>query len=85
MKNGDKPAFLEKIIEHPRGGNEKSFGLTKREYFAAMAMQGLCANPFYAQQEHERGTKAAGDYVMDSPLTMRAIEIADELLKQLGE
>ena len=58
-------------------------GLTKREYFAAMAMQGFCSNPFYAHQESEKGSKSTDDYVMDPHLISRSIDLADELLKQL--
>lgn len=45
-------------------------GLTKREYFAAMAMQGLCANPHPGSI-----TKVA----------KMSVECADELIKQLNE
>lgn len=49
------------------------FGLTKREYFAAMAMQGIVSNPnsvnFYPTQL--------------SIMAEQSINIADELLKQL--
>lgn len=37
------PAFLT-IETYPSGSKTISNGLTKREYFAAMAMQGLLAN-----------------------------------------
>lgn len=62
MKNGDLPAYT---------------GLTKREYFASMAMQGMLAasgNNSYL----ERG----GDFNMPH-ITTQAIEIADLILKQL--
>ena len=48
-----------------------SGGLTKREYFAAMAMQGICANPTTDIKPY--GTAIA----------KVSIEIADELIKQL--
>lgn len=46
MTNGNEPAFL----ESNRTDNEShlSKGLTKREYFAAMAMQGILADPSMA-------------------------------------
>lgn len=37
MNNSDAPAY-------PDNWDAKLPGLTKREYFAAMAMQGFCAN-----------------------------------------
>ena len=42
MKNGDKPAFpsVHPVLE----GYSEDSGLTKREYFAAKAMQGLIAS-----------------------------------------
>ena len=48
-------------------------GLTKREYFAAMAMQGLLSNSNY--DIHEDG---AFDFVAED-----AISFADAVLKQL--
>jgi hypothetical protein len=49
--------------------------LTKREYFAAMAMQGLLSNSNY--DIHENG---AFDFVAED-----AISFADAVLKQLEE
>lgn len=50
-------------------GNLK--GLTKREYFAGLAMQGLLAKE--------------GVWSSDEILAKRSVEIADELLKQLEQ
>ena len=62
------------VIEDDKGNKQflhyKS-GLSKREYFAAMAMQGICANP--TTDIRPTGTAIA----------IVSIEIADELLKQL--
>jgi hypothetical protein len=41
-----KDAVFPQNVEHP-DGNVTSKGLSKREYFAAMAMQGLLANGKY--------------------------------------
>lgn len=42
MINGNEPAFSKAAFYHPEGGiDSPQSGLTKREYFAAMAMQGL--------------------------------------------
>jgi hypothetical protein len=49
-------------------------GLTKREYLAAMAMQGLLSNSRIAAIDFDNKTKV---------LCAGAIEHADELLKQL--
>lgn len=48
MGNGTEPAFARAGNLYPSGDYEcPSYGLTKREYFAAMAMQGLCANAWW--------------------------------------
>ena len=65
MKNADMPAFP---VEETCNSESLSFGLTKREYFAAMAMQG-----FLSQNE----------YITPEGLAFAAIEQADALLKEL--
>lgn len=56
-------------------------GLTKREYFAGLAIQGIMSNPDWA--------KAYGGpdewYSYIHRATTGAVEIADELLKQLDK
>jgi len=49
----------------------ESTGLTKREYFAGLAMQGLLSNPNID--------------CVDSILAKSSVEISDALLKQLEE
>lgn len=81
MKNGDKPAFA---VLHSIDGNwvkeplEKYQGLTKREYFAAMAMHGLLANPELFRIASEQKPEVSIDIYSKA-----AIEHADDLLKQL--
>lgn len=70
MNNGDKPA-------HPTGHSQSGTGLSKREYFAAMAMQGILAYPhgtYTNQDSNSREPKFLAEF---------AIQCADELLKQL--
>ena len=84
MKNADKPINPSTSIkindteffEYNLPNKEKQYsGLTKREYFAGLAMQGFCSN-----QEFLKNLNG------DPNLTAQAcIEIADELLKQLEE
>lgn len=45
-------------------------GLTKREYFAAIAMQGLCADPTFTE-----------DY---DTITISAVKFADKLIEKLN-
>lgn len=85
MRNGDKPAYP--IFDSEGKPTFESFakvdpqfatGLTKREYFAAMAMQGLiasCANP----------GALASNLAAYPKIPTEAIEYADELLKQLEQ
>ena len=65
MKNGNKPAFA------AMNEQEIIYGLTKREYFAGLAMQGLCAG----RTEYE------------NPMcdVKKAVELADLLLKELDK
>ena len=67
MKNSEQPAYplpKDRRSDHPYGN-----GLTKREYFAAMAMQGMLAN---------------SDLTLSLDKTCElSIFYADELLKQL--
>lgn len=81
MKNGDTPAMP---VECQFGPDEKvrgqqtgtysgyEIGLTKRELFAAMAMQGLCQSPH------------AWD-VPTSEIAQYATEQADSLLAELAK
>lgn len=76
MKNADQP-----INPDPMRGVEQSYsnqdpwehpiGLTKREYFAGLAMQGLLANGI------------PGRHNLAENLIPEAIYMADELLKEL--
>jgi len=48
-------------------------GLTKREHFAAMAMQGIMANEFLIRDKCSKG------------IAIKAVYIADALLKELSK
>lgn len=70
MKNGDKPAFaMQAYSDEQFGPIQQEPGLTKREYFAAMAMQSM-GNLF-------------GSYDIKEEVVKRSLAFADELLKQL--
>jgi hypothetical protein len=66
MKNADQPAFANPGSDHGSG----SMGLTKREYFAAMAMQGLISSHPDQAHNHNEGVGVA-------------LAWADALLKRL--
>lgn len=57
--------------------NEHSEGLTKREYFAAMAMQGILSNEwFYSSQRLQGSIDAASEF---------AVKSADALISELNK
>ena len=60
----------------------KCNGLTKRELFAAMAMQGICANPGVIWGEHKL-PEHPGD--CRGSIAKAAVRIADALIAALNE
>jgi hypothetical protein len=68
MENGKKPAFQSSI--GLSSAEIKELGLTKREYFAGLAMQGLLSNPNKTSNPIQ--------------ISLDAVMYADELLKQLS-
>ena len=72
IKNQDLPAFASVAISGNDGYQQD--GLTKREYFAAMAMQGIVSN-----QEYLKNLNAEPDLGV-----ARILEIADKLLAKLS-
>ena len=88
MENADKPIYpttSQKInetefFEYNLPNKERQYsGLTKREYFAGLAMQGLLANC-------NGGMTSGGNHVFSpNGISELAVLHADELLKQLEE
>jgi len=86
--NGSKPAHPtlaakingHEFIDYNKGYDGKQFGgLTKREMFAMAAMQGIISG-------FDKDTKCNGCYIPSSEyssLMSQAVQLADELLKQL--
>lgn len=54
----------------------RSYGLTKREYFAALAMQGMCARSYPADKQWD---KPFVEYVQKA-----AVEVADAMIAELS-
>jgi len=78
MITGKEPAFPEVLVPNGKGGTLDSYkGLTKREYFAAMAMQGFCQffSDSYADQD-------ARTYKTSARL---AVKMADALITELNK
>lgn len=75
--NQYQPAFP---LPRPIDETLPNIGLTKREYFAAMAMQGLLANPELFKIAQALPPNSVMKFYNQS-----AIEHADDLLKQLEQ
>jgi hypothetical protein len=69
MTNGNEPAFGHGFSNEY--GDHEVPGLTKREYFAAMAMQGMLANP-----EIEDSFKT---------ISSSAVDVADYIIEALNK
>lgn len=67
INNGNKPAYSALEADNGIMFHE---GLTKREYFAGLAMQGICAS---------------GPTISDTEISICAISLADTLLEQLNK
>ena len=74
MKKADKP-INPVLTQSPSLQNDTSLGLTKREYFAGLAMQGLISSCDW------NFTTFNKDLIEST--SKNAIDLADELLKQL--
>lgn len=74
MKNEDKP-INPVLTQSPSLQNDTSLGLTKREYFSVLAMQGLISSCDWNFTTFNKDLIEA--------TSKNAIDLADELLKQL--
>tara|TARA_R110002126_G_scaffold50962_2_gene139951 strand:+ start:284 stop:523 length:240 start_codon:yes stop_codon:yes gene_type:complete len=71
--NPNEPAFAKPAFYHPNGGlDSPNEGLTKREYFASMALQGIIANKDGLDIKIER--------IVES-----AVDTADALIEELNK
>ena len=86
MKSGDKSAFPTEMGVHTAFGSTKraEIGLTKREHYAGLAMQGLLANPQYWKRVYKTlsSLKANKDSI-ECVFAQFSIKLADEILQQL--
>ena len=73
MTNPTDPTFA-CVSSDGRGGGYQQDGLTKREYFAAMALQGLLAN------SNDRLVSAD-----DETIAMTAVDAANALINALNK
>ena len=83
MTNPNDPAFDCFISEVTWDKSEKPSithpPLTKREYFAAMAMQGLCSNEKWAQTIYDDWDE------FTKRLSISSVDISDALIKALND
>jgi len=79
-KNSEQPAFPHDVIVETKKGTAQypESGLTKREYFAGLAMQGLLANSTKAYKDQWKGS-------WENILVVDSLELADSLIKKLEE
>ena len=80
MKNADNPIYP--VLTR----NPSLIGLTKREHYAGLAMQGLLANPQYWKRVYKTlsSLKADKDSI-ECVFAQFSIKLADEILQQLEE
>lgn len=72
-KLNEKPTAFPLVVNYPDGSHCAAYGLTKREYFAAKAMQGLSV-----------GVDAMCDDDYAESIALVAVKIADALLAALS-
>lgn len=70
---GHEPAFPE--VQPTPQFNNHTYGITKREYFAASALQGLIANNSENQYEYA---------LDDDELCEEAVNLAEKLIEKLN-
>lgn len=80
MTNGNEPI---NVITHPVSGECECNGLTKREYFAAMALQGVCS-VFSGSPNAEKQAQKAGK-TLSELIAIYSIDIADAMIDSLNQ
>jgi hypothetical protein len=88
MKNKDKPVYPIHWTDH-EGNARIDSGLTKREYFAGLAMQGILQNlgiadKSLAKKQMEYYSTTYPNCTGFECVAKESIAMADELLKQLS-
>lgn len=59
-------------------------GLTIRQHFAAMALQGLCASGFFTDPRLQKQSESAGGNITIA-LVIASVDIADKLIVELNK
>jgi len=63
-----EPAFPIDQIRTDSGFKNGSKGMSKREYFVAAALTGMCANPYYNGKDIAKEAKDLADRLLDQVL-----------------
>jgi len=81
MITGNEPAFSKAAFYHPDGGvDSPQEGMSIRQYYAGLAMQGLVANP------QHRKIYQGESYLMPSEVyAEQAVSLANALIKELNK
>lgn len=85
MKNGDMPAMPNALAAPTNDGFLSTSGLTKRELFAAMCLQGILANPGGPVQASSHSGWRSTTNCSREQVVMEASLYADALLAELEE
>lgn len=81
MKNSEQP-IIPFISSNGTPYDANHLGLTKREYFAGLAMQGILSQ-YTEMAANGASTEHFGGMQMN--IAIEAVNLADELLKQLDK
>tara|TARA_R110002096_G_scaffold54377_3_gene140322 strand:- start:1686 stop:1934 length:249 start_codon:yes stop_codon:yes gene_type:complete len=82
MNNGNSPATAHMEFNPENLPVEYHQGLTKREHFAAMAMQGIMASQYYGDHATDNVSGGTG---RESGAAIKAVMMADALLDALEQ
>jgi hypothetical protein len=79
MENSKQTAFGYGFTTADGSSHVEEKGLTKREYFAGLAMQGILAHESF----YERMSNEPGENTMADVLATASVKMADKLLAEL--
>lgn len=83
MITGNEPAFLEGV--NGTSDDYKIYsGLTIRQQFASMAMQGLCASGLYGNPMAQKQLEEVGATI-EQGLALASVKISDALIRALNK
>lgn len=69
---------------NPTTQSQSGVGLTKREHFAALAMQGLISSAHSSEESRDKYT-CNGGWVYPDTIAQQAVNMADALIAELNK